>query len=379
MHNKKTIAVFFGGKSTEHDISIITAYNPIIQTLQTLEEYNTIPIYISKDGNWYSDAKMNNLEYFKDTNLKLKLAKLPKIQLSLNNGLSIIHPGILPKVTKIDIAFPAMHGANGEDGSLTGLLRLANIPFIGCDIFASTVAMDKALTKQILASEGINTVPHIHFTKHDWETNRKKILKKIETLNKTLFVKPVHLGSSIAISKTKTKTELLNAIEVAFHYDNKILIENSIENLIEITLPILGNNSPTTAITESPKTNTKLFDFNSKYLSGNKTNNKSQNHSELPAKINKTQKDKIHKLARQVYKALNCEGTARIDFLIDKNTNKIYVNEVNVLPGSLYHHNWNKKGLSNQDLIKKLITLAEQRHHKNTRIKTTFKSKVLSK
>ena len=370
---KKTVAVIFGGRSAEHDVSIITAHIPIIQSLIASGQFDIWPIYIAKDGSWYCDQAMNDLDYFKQGRFTEILGKQKKIQLLFDIGLKIIWPGLVPKILNIDIAFPAMHGTFGEDGSLMGLLRLANIPFVGCDLSASVVAMDKALTKQIIAAENIPIVPYVCLTKNDWDGDKEVIKKKIARLKWPLFIKPVHLGSSIGISKIKQETELENAIEVGFHYDDKILVEESVENLIEVTLPIIGNE-------QLPLNRTEFFDFSDKYLSGGKKSGGVNNqYSEIPADISKDLAEQVEDLGKKTYRALGCSGIARIDFLIEGNSKMIYVNEVNTLPGSLYHHNWKKSGVSGVELVTKLVTLAEERFAANKNITYTFASDILKK
>src|SRR3990167_10381108 len=220
---QKTIAVIFGGKSAEHDVSIITAHIPIIDSLLASGKFDVWPVYITKDGSWYADKAMNDLSFFKQDGWEEKLAKWKKVQLSFDKGLQLVWPGLAGKKITIDVVFPSMHGTLGEDGSLMGLLRMANVPFVGCDIFASAVAMDKVLTKQVVAAEGIPVVPYVWFTKNDWETKKDQYKQKIKALHWPLFVKPVHLGSSIAIAKVKDDAALENAVEVALHYDDKVL------------------------------------------------------------------------------------------------------------------------------------------------------------
>ena len=375
---KKNIAVIFGGKSTEHDVSIITAHSPIIQSLLTKNEYEVWPIYISKDSSWYSDQAMNKLEYFQDQNLINKLANTKKINISLNNGFEIIWPGFIKKSVKIDVVFPAMHGTYGEDGSLMGMLRMANVPFVGCDMFASAVAMDKVFTKEVLFAEEIPVVPYVWFIKDEWENNSDKLKNKISNLNYPLFVKPVHLGSSIGISKVKQISELNNAIEVAFHYDNKILVEESIENLIEVTLPIIGNEELQLANVERALNKTAFFDFKDKYLSGGKKGDVVNNqYSEIPANIEDVLINKVQDFGRKTYKILGCSGIARVDFLINEKSKKVYVNEVNTLPGSLYCHNWKKLGISNVELVTKLIKMAEDRFNSQKETNYVFDSEIL--
>lgn len=377
---KKTIGVVFGGRSVEHEVSIITAHNPIIDSLLATGKYEVAPIYISKDGSWYSDPKMNDINFFR-IDLDEKLKKLKKLQLDINDGLSIIVPGAFGnKKIKIDIVFPAMHGTYGEDGSLMGLLRMANIPFVGCDIFASAVAMDKVLTKQILRAESVPVVKDVWFTKSDWLDMREEIKSEIRKLKYPLFVKPVHLGSSIGITKVKKEEELLNAIEVALHYDEKVLVEEGVENLIEVTLPIMGNNDLMLSSIERPLNKTEFFDFEDKYLSGSKkvagVNN---NYSEIPANIGEDLSYKTKDLGIKTYKTLGCSGIARVDFLINSETNEVFVNEVNTLPGSLYQHNWKKSGVSNIDLVEKLVSLSEERFASNSEINSDFHSAILER
>lgn len=377
MEKKKNIAVIFGGKSAEHDVSIITAHIPIITALETVGTYDVWPIYISKEGCWYSAKAMNQLGYFKDPNFASNLAKEKKIELSLNGEFKIIWPGLLKKEVSIDIVFPAMHGTYGEDGSLMGVLRMADVPFVGCDIFASAVAMDKVLSKQVATASAIPVVPYEWFTRHDWQENKQDILNKISKLKFPLFVKPVHLGSSIGISKVKNNSELVNAIEVALHYDEKVLVEEGVENLIEVTLPITGNEAPSPSAVERPLNKTEFFDFNDKYLSGGKGSGVNSQYSEIPANIDQNLYKEVEELGKKTYKVLGCTGIARVDFLIDSATNKVYMNEINTLPGSLYDHNFRKTGVSSVELVTRLVGLALERYEKEHQTSYAFNSKIL--
>ena len=359
----KTIAVIFGGKSAEHDVSIITAHIPIIDSLKAMGGYDIWPVYITKEGKWYADKAMNDMAFFKQPNYEeiLKTKKQPR--LSFENGLELIWPSSgfgREKKVKIDVVFTAMHGTYGEDGSLMGLLRMANVPFVGCDMAASAVAMDKAFTKQILEHEGVPVVPFVWFTKSEWGGKSKELRERIGKLRYPLFVKPVHLGSSIGITKVKDPSQLENAIEVALHYDDKVLVEEGVENLIELTLPIIGNDELTLAHVERPLQKSEFFDFNDKYLSGGKQGSGMHTqYSEVPANVAPELIKQAEELGRKTYKILGCAGIARVDFLADGKTNKMFVNEVNLLPGSLYIHNWKKKGISGVELVTKLIALAE--------------------
>ena len=205
-------------------------------------------------------------------------------------------------------------------------------------------------------------VPYVWFTKAQWEKDADEFRARIKQLKMPLFVKPVHLGSSIGITKAKDEKELENAIEVALHYDDKVLVEESVEPLLEITLPIMGNDEITPAQCERPLNKTEMFDFSDKYLSGGKSASGVNNaYSEIPAAIGDELTNKIKDLGVRVYRTLGCSGTARVDFLVNDTTKEIFVNEVNTLPGSLYAHNWKKAGVSNRDLVFGLVRLAEER------------------
>lgn len=379
----KTIGVIFGGRSAEHDVSIITAHIPIIDTLLAAGEYDVWPIYITKEGAWYADKQMNDLSFFQETDWEKRLARMQKIRLSFDKGLTIEWPGFFDKHVKIDVVFPAMHGTYGEDGSLMGVLRMAGVPFVGCDMFASAVAMDKVLTKEVLAAEGVPVVPYVWFTKNDWEHEADLYRARIEKeLTYPLFVKPVHLGSSIGIGKAKNAQELEQAIEVALHYDDKILVENGITDLIEVTLPIMGNDDLVCAEVERPLNKTEFFDFNDKYLSGGgkKGGGGANNaYSEIPAKISDDLLTKVKDLGKRTYKIIGLSGIARVDFLIEAASGTIYVNEINTLPGSLYHHNWKVAGVSNMDLVRGLVRLAEERFATLKDTTYSFKSDILTK
>lgn len=380
---KKNIAVIFGGKSAEHDVSIITAHNPIIESLLTKkDEYNVIPVYISKKGIWYSTPEMNELSYFKNPNYEANLASLKPLHISVNGEFVLETAGMFGKKTKIDLVFPAMHGTYGEDGSLMGLLRMANVPFVGCDMFASAVAMDKVLTKDLVRANGVPVVKDVWFTKTEWENKDKRngIHTRLAELKLPLFVKPVHLGSSIGITKVKKAIELDNAIEVALHYDDKVLVEEGVENLIEVTLPMIGNSAVEFAAVERPMNKAEFFDFKDKYLEGGKkSGGVNSQYSEIPANLGQELTDRVRALGERTYKILGCSGIARVDFLIDSFTNTVYVNEVNTLPGSLYAHNWRRVGMSNVDLVTKLIGLALARHAESQKLTLTFNSTILQK
>jgi len=389
--NKPTVAVFFGSRSTEHDVSVVTAIGSVIRPLEISGKYNVVPVYITKDGTWYSSPKLKDISLFSSGNLEAFLAKQQPVSLLFDKGLTIMkNTGFRPQKIKVDIAFPATHGTHGEDGELMSIFEMANVPYVGCTVPASVIAMDKVLSKIVAESNGIATPKFHAFSKTDYETNQTTWTKKInDELAYPLFVKPAHLGSSIGITKVISKKDLANAIEVALHYDDKAVVEEAVANLVEVTLPIMGNDELTPALLEQPLTAAEdFFDFDTKYMQGGKKGEGSgksgasskqgaQGYSKIPAELRHGLYEQAEAVALQVYRALGLSGMARIDMLIDEKAGKVYFNEVNPLPGSLYAHNWQKAGISNVELVARLIALAEEKHAARQAMTTTFGTNYL--
>lgn len=387
---KLTVAVVFGSRSTEHDISILTALAAVIKPLELSQQYHVVPVYIAKDGQWYSDPKLAQIAIYQSGALDAFLAKQKPLVLSIGKGLTL-HQGLGfgRKEIKVDVVFPATHGTHGEDGELMSLCELANIPYVGCNPEASVIAMDKVLAKQVVEAAGFTTPKFVDFSKGQFASYRGDLLKVIDdTLKYPLFVKPAHLGSSIGITRVKTRKELENAIEVALHYDDKALVEEAVNNLIEVTLPVIGNEEPVPALLEEPTLKSEdFFDFETKYMSGGKGGKKgggaktgeqgAQGYSTIPANLPKDLYKKAEQLGIGVYQAIGCTGIARIDMLIDSKTGKVYFNEVNPLPGSLYAHNWAKAGISNVALVTKLVAYAQARHTEREALATAFSTSFL--
>ena len=389
MDSMKTIAVIFGGRTTEHDVSIVTAIASIIKPLEVQGGYQIEPVYIAKDGSWYWDSKLKDIATFQSGEIEDFMRKAPKVQLSIDNGLTLIKSSQFAgrkQYKKIDVVFPAMHGTHGEDGELMGLLEMANVPYIGCGVAASAIAMDKVLAKQVTTSAGIASTPWVWFNAIDLERDLKGTLATIATLEYPLFVKPAHLGSSIGITKVDSKDQLMNALEVAIHYDNRVIVEQAVNNLVEVTLPIICNDDPIPAMLEQPLLKSEdFFDFETKYMQGVKKGGKkggsskqgAQGYSQIPADLPKDVYDDAVKTGLEVYRVTGCAGIARVDMLIDIKTKKVMFNEINPMPGGLYSHNWNKAGMSNVDLVDKLVQLAEERWQKSQKITTAFSTSYL--
>lgn len=385
----KTIAVIFGGRSTEHDVSIITALASVIKPLELTKKFQVEPIYISKEGSWYWDQRLKDIAMYQSGEIENLMRKAPKVHLLFDDGLTLVKSSQFAgrkMYKKIDVVFPAMHGTHGEDGELMGLLQMAHVPFVGCDMASSVIAMDKVLAKQITESSGIESTPWMWFYSSQLSRDHSSIVKQIEKLKYPLFVKPAHLGSSIGITKVDSKDQLNNALEVAAHYDDKVIVEQGVQNLIEVTLPIIGNETLRPALLEQPMVHAEdFFDFETKYMQGGKKGKGgakggkqgAQGYSRIPADLPEDLYKKAEKVGLDSYRAIGCSGIARIDMLIDGATKKVLFNEVNPLPGSLYSHNWNQAGLSNVELVSELVRLAEEKHATKQKISTAFATSYL--
>ena len=385
----KTIAVIFGSRSTEHDVSIVTALSSIIKPLELSGKYAVEAVYISKDGSWFWDNKLKDISLYQSGGIEEFMRKAPKVHLLFDDGLTLVKSSQFAgrkMYKKIDLVFPATHGTHGEDGELMSILEMANVPYVGCAPEASVIAMDKVLAKQVTQADGIATTPWVWFSADELSKRPDAVLAKIKGLTYPLFVKPAHLGSSIGITRVAQEDQLMNALEVAAHYDDRIIVEQGVANLVEVTVPIIGNTELTPAYVEQPLAKPdEFFDFETKYMQGGKKGKAggksgesgSQGYSKIPADISKDLYEQSEAMACAVYKSIGCSGIARVDLLIDSKAKKVYFNEVNPLPGGLYAHNWRQKGISNVALVEKLVELAQERFAERKRFHTSFSTNYL--
>lgn len=384
----ETIAIIFGGRSAEHDVSIVTALANIIKPLELTKKYRVEAIYIAKDGAWYWDERLKDIKLFTSGKIEEFLAKSTPATVRFDGGMTLVKAGGIAgrkQLCKVDVVFPSMHGTYGEDGDLMGLLEMAGVPYVGSGVAASALAMDKVLAKQMATVNQIPVTKFVHFTRTSLDVEPQQAMDSItQALQYPVFVKPAHLGSSIGITRATTDEELKNALEVAAHYDDKVIVEEAVQNLIEVTLPIIGNDTPQPALLEKPLTQAEdFFDFDTKYMQGGKKGGKgsgakgAQGYSQIPADLPKDLYAAAEKIGLNVYAALGCSGIARVDMLINSKTSEVFFNEVNPLPGGLYAHNWNKAGISNVDLVQKLVTFAKERHAQKQQLVTTFTTNYL--
>lgn len=382
---KIKVGVFFGGKSVEHEVSIITA----IQAIENMDKnkYDIIPIYITKDNKMYCGnsigdiAQYKNIENLLQTSSQVTLAQLDNKVALLKCNKKFYENGIYDY---IDIAFPIVHGTNVEDGTLQGFLKMFNLPYVGSDVVSSACGMDKYVCKCLLKDNDIPTLDCKCFTTKDYNENSQNIIEEIENkFSYPVIVKPVNLGSSVGIQIARNQEQLKAVIEDAFCYSKKVLVEKAITKLREINCSVVGDFEFAEASEcEEPVKTDEILSFNDKYISGGKKSggSKSMNAGvlKLPAEIDEDVRKTIQELAIKTFHVLGCSGVIRIDFIIDEDTNSIYVNEVNTIPGSLSFHLWRATNLNYTDLLDKLINLSLKRNREEKDLTFSFDSNILA-
>lgn len=380
---KPTIGVFFGSQSPEHDVSIITG-ELVIAELKKLG-YTVMPVYIGKTGEWYISDSVGSLKFFTASDVTAELTKnnFHKFYLDLEQShgkLVFKRKGLAGREVVVNLAFPALHGSFGEDGTIQGLFEMFNVPYVGCDVATSAITMDKVMTKLLYQSFNIPTTKFVYFSKNDWVANRDQVIQKIEELNWPVFVKPARLGSSIGIAKVtqQKRAELADKIEVALFYDSKILVEEGVEPVMDITCCLLGGQEPQVSLLQESVFASDLFDFDEKYLKdGGAQLGQANRGVVIPARLPQSTTNAIRVAAVDIFKKFGCYGIARVDFLYNKTSGKCWANEVNPLPGTLYHHLWKASGVELKEVIQNLLTLAEERQAEKQKVTFTFPSNLL--
>ena len=380
---KTVVGVFFGGKTVEHEVSIISALQ-VIENLDK-EKYEVIPIYISKDNKFYTSELLTRVEEFKDLNEVKRLSN--EIYFTHEDSKLVLNlvRGIFKKsIAKIDIAFPVVHGLNVEDGTLEGFLEMYNIPYVGCDVCSSAVVMNKIVFKKVLEASKLPVVEYETLNIEEFEEDESKAYKKItEKLSLPVIVKPSNLGSSIGIEIIKNENEFKEKMQNVFTFCENVLIEKCVTNLREINCSVLGNfKEQEVSVLEEPIKNDEILSYKDKYMgdgtkktgvkggkfSGAKGSGMASLSRKIPAELSKEQEEEIYSLAKKTFTELNCEGISRIDFIIDKDTNNVYVNEINTIPGSLAFYLWEPKGISFSELLDRAIRYAIKRKERRDKI-----------
>jgi len=379
---KIRVGVIFGGESVEHEVSIISALQAISNIDK--EKYDVVPIYISKQKNWYTGDSLSKIESFKDLNSVKKNSK--QVTLCKLNGEFVLLSvtGMLNKVIdKIDVAFPIVHGQNVEDGTLAGYLDTIGIPYVGCGVLGAALGQDKVVMKQVFANANVPIVDYVWFYDVDYLSNEDKYLKEIKELGYPVVVKPACLGSSVGINYVKDEKGIKEAINEAIEYDKKILIEKAVENLVEVNCSVVGNYEiQETSEIEEVLSDNAILTYEDKYIGNSKSKGGSSkgmvNTSRIiPANISKKLYSEVQKISKEAFKALNLTGVARIDFLIDTKNDLVYVNEPNTIPGSLSFYLWEPIGKKYSKLLDELITIGIKEYKSKTKKTCHFNTNIL--
>lgn len=377
--NKLRVGILFGGRSGEHEVSLLSAAS-VLKAINK-DKYEVVPIGITKEGRWLTEAHAERLlrgEAESGRHLRAGDPETTPGAAVLAKGEAIIVPpvpqshGLIPfesaassgqKSIDVDVIFPVLHGTFGEDGTIQGLFELADIPYVGAGVLGSAAGMDKDVMKQLFAGAGLAIVKHVTVLRSQWEKETKKVTKLVESkLKYPLFVKPANLGSSVGISKAHNRKELGPAIETAAGFDRKIVIEQGVggkRKARELECSVLGNDEPVASVVGEIIPGAEFYDYNAKYIDEG-------SRPVIPAKISKKQMKQVQEMAIRAFKSVDCSGLARVDFLMEPKSEKIYLNEINTMPGftsiSMYPKMWEASGLKYSELIDRLIQLALERY-----------------
>ena len=376
---KIKVGVIFGGTTVEHEVSVISA----VQAMNHMntEKYDIVPIYISKDKNWYTGKMLMEIDIYKDFEDLKRYAK--KVTLYNKNGVFCLQSlGMFKKVVEeLDIVFPIVHGNGMEDGTIQGYLETVGIPYVGSNILGSALGQDKIVMKQVMKDMKLPIVPYTWFFDNEYLENKEEIVKNIKKLGLPVIVKPASLGSSVGIDVVSDISKLDAAISDAIKYDNKIVVEKVIEDMIEVNCSVLGSYSymETSAIEEVMSAN-EFLTYKDKYVGsgkGTKSKGMASTNRIIPARISEEQTNLIKDYAKQTFRALNLSGICRIDFLIDKKDGKVYVNEPNTIPGSLSFYLWEPTGKKYCDLLDEAITIAIKEYKNKSKKTKSFDTNIL--
>lgn len=381
---KTNVAVFFGGRSVEHEISVISALQAI--NAFDKEKYNIIPVYISKKGKWFTGDSLLDLRNYKNLDniekLSTEVYMRPEFgDYNLYKAENSFIGRKTPVVAELHVALPVLHGTNGEDGVFEGLLETIGIPFAGCNTLSSANGMDKITMKMILRECGVPVVDYVWFTDKEWIGNRDSIINRVESkLSYPVIVKPANLGSSVGIGKASNREELIAKIDNAEKFSQRIIVEHMIEQLKEINCSVLGDaDDYQSSVCEEPIKTGDFLSYEDKYMGGSKTTAGMQaSDKRIPADLPTEISEEIRRIAGETFRVLSCHGVSRIDVMIDEKDNSIYVNEINTIPGSLSFYLWEATGIRFDQLMDRLVALALKRKREIERKTFTYDANIFS-
>lgn len=382
---KTNIAVFFGCRSVEHEVSVISA----VQAMRSInrEKYDVTPIYVTKSGAMYTGENLFEIENY--SNLTELVNNASPVTLIKESGGVFIHflnSGLFKKQKDIAVhlAFPVVHGTNCEDGTIAGYFEFLGLPYISCDVISAAVGMDKAVFKDVLKSADLPVLDCITVRAREYALNIEGVTKRIvDEIGFPLIIKPVNLGSSVGISKVKNEAELTDAMNLAFSFTDRILAEKAIEDLREINCSVIGDaDSCEASVCEEPFMHDEILSYDDKYKGGGKSEGASKGMASLgrkiPAEISEEKTKEIQALSCDIFRAIGASGVVRIDFLYDTKTDKVYANEINTIPGSLAFYLWEASGLKYTDMIDRLVEVAFRRQRNRDNLTFTIETNILS-
>ena len=383
---KKQIGVIFGSRSCEREVAIISAVQ--LMRHADRDKYDIIPVYIDETGNWYTGEKLKNIESFKPfrpestgiTRVFPDLSSGSGALLTVKKGSGLFAKEKIEIAARIDVYIIVMHGLNGEDGTLQGLLELANVPYTSTGVAGSAVGMDKIMMKQIFRGAGLPVLPGIWFTRTEFENGRDTVIRKTEEeIGYPVFVKPANLGSSIGVSRADDAETLAESLELAFEYDRRVLVEKGLDKPIELNCSVLGYDGEDEASPiEMPINNDEFLDFRDKYLASGGSKGMASLHRVLPAPIEDGLKNHIQEMSRTIFRLLDCKGVVRIDYMFDRQSEKTYITEINTIPGSLAFYLWENAGMPYSSLIDRMVCCAEKAHEDKNRANYAYTSDILN-
>jgi D-alanine-D-alanine ligase len=379
---KKTVGVIFGSRSVEHDVSVVTAQQ-VMQALRP-EKYEVVPIYITRDGRWLTGPGLRDLRTFQADNV----AELMGIQEIIISPSTAHHGAITPPVSgrfgrnqvqRLDVVFPVVHGSHGEDGTLQGLMELADLPYVGAGVMASALTRDKVMLKAILSHYGFPVVKHIAFTRQEWVSGADAVLAQIEkTLTYPIFVKPASLGSSIGVAHAKDAAEARNYINIAANFDRRLLVEEAVQEGIEINCAVMGNLDVKASVLEQPITWQEFLTYEEKYMRSDGPAGMKGAERKIPAPIAGDLTQRIQQMAVDAFRAVDGRGLARVDFLVREQAGEVFLNEINTIPGSMAFYLWQESGMSPSEVVDRLIDLALEAYSDKRKTVYNYKTGLLT-
>lgn len=379
---KTTIGVFFGGRSTEHEISVISA-NQAINAIDK-DKFDVVPVYITKQGKWYTGDALLEISNYR--NIASMLDKCQEVYMKPIYGDYNLYKAKKPMFgsdvfAKFDVVIPVLHGSNGEDGIFEGVLETIGIPYAGCSTLASANGMDKITMKMILQASGIPVVDYLWFTDRQWFEKRDELIGDIEKkLGYPVIVKPANLGSSVGIGRAHDREDLIDKINTAEQYSSRIIVEHMVDNLQEINCSVLGDcDDYQTSVLEEPIKSGEILSYTDKYMGGSKGKTGMQSaQKRIPADLPESETALIKDLAGKTFAVLSCHGVSRVDMIIDRDNRNIYVNEINTIPGSLSFYLWEASGIKFDKLMERLVSLALKRKRDESTKTVSYDQNIFS-